>query len=280
MSMAAAALRPLFTPENRPMRIAVFASGSGGNLQAALDVEREEPNLLTVALVITDRLGIRAIDIAQRHGVDVIARDFERECGNWLYCRNDPATAARYRSNAERFHDSILAAIEERQASTGYRLDLLVLAYHRWIHGRLLAAFRDRIINQHAGDLGARDAHGMRLYRGINPVLYALRAGEMRTRTSTILVGEGHDTGEILSQGPWVDYTRDRLTRRAARIHELIQKRESDWPSLRFALCGIARGRFAISNERHQDGSRTVYYDGLPLPYQGVDLATARVPVS
>jgi phosphoribosylglycinamide formyltransferase-1 len=258
------------------MRIAVFASGGGGNLAAALNVVARRPDLVSVGAVVADRLGIHAINIAREARIPVIARDFEAACGRWCDCRDDPDASAAYRRKATAFHDAILDDLVVMERRMGWDFDLVVLSYRRWIHGALLERFRDQMINQHAGDLSVFGANG-RAYVGLDPVTVALTAGQRRTRTSTIIVTEGHDAGEILCQGPWVSYPYDSLTPQLARRHELIQKEHSDWPSLRFALTAIAEGRLALGRQAaHNDRTRRVYLDGRPLPYGGVSLEEDR----
>lgn len=259
------------------MKIIVFASGGGGNLKAAIDLSMEKPSLVEVSLVVTDRLGIQAIDIARGYHIPVIASDFEKKCGSWRECKKTPETAEAYRLCAIRYHNNILQKIISIEKKSNKPFDLVVLSYHRWIQGDLLAYFHERMINQHAGDLTVmrKDNPLTRRYVGINPVWYALKAGERKTRTSTFIVRDGEDNGEILCQGPWVYYSSSNPRIRDSAIeHELIQKRESDWPSLTFALESIAQGNFGLAtNEFHGDGRKVVYYKGKPLPYGGVDLS-------
>jgi phosphoribosylglycinamide formyltransferase 1 len=262
--------------EGRPMEVVVFASGSGGNFLAAINVSKKNPGLLNVGLLVTDRLGIKAIDIAREYNIPVIASDFEAFCGVWKECKNDSRVRKRYLNLSVDYHNNVLTKILQLEKTTGRRFDLVVLSYHRWIHGKLLDHFKDRIINQHAGDLSIMEDKGFfrRKYVGINPVLMALKEGETRTRTSTFLVGDGHDTGEILCQGPWVKYSGFYpVTKESAWEHELIQKKESDWPSLTFALNGIAMGQFSVSlRNKYPDGAREVFFKGEKLPYSGVDI--------
>lgn len=268
--------RSLYTPMmGKPMRVVLFASGGGGNLGAAIRLSDARPDLVSVALVITDRPNIPAIDLARSRRIPIFVYNFEAECGIWGKCKDNPDDSARYRAAAEAFHDSVLADIQAHENNTGVRIDLAVLSYHRWIHGSLLRYFQDRMINQHAGDLTVMsDAHPTeRRYIGINPVLAALRAGERRTRTSTFLVQDNCDGGEILCQGPWVVFDHSRVvTKETALQHEILQKRRSDWPALTYALTEIAQGNYTISNKRHTDGCRVLYYRGQALPYDGVDL--------
>lgn len=270
------AARAIYTPKpEQPMNIIVFASGGGGNLKAAINLSLKSPELLNVGLVVTDRLGIPAIDIAKDFDITVLAYDFEQTCGVWGECKDDPIKAQQYTLAAEQFHDNVLEDIKTIEAQRKQVFDLVVLSYHRWIHGKLLSHFSERIINQHAGDLSimSQQSDFIRKYIGINPVLMALNSGESRTRTSTFLVRDTHDGGEILCQGPWVDYTGTvPPTQNSAWQHEVRQKRESDWPSLTFALAGIAKGEFSLTDEEYPDGCKVVAYKNKPLPYGGVDL--------
>ncbi len=269
---------PIYTPtKGKPMNVIVFASGGGGNLKAVIDVSLMKPNLVKVGLVVTDRLGIPAIDIAKSYGIPVFAYDFEKMCGVWALCKKSKKMAHQYTVCARNFHDLVLKRIQELEKNKKDPFDLIVLSYHRWVFGNLLTYFKNRIINQHAADVTIMkdDNNKERKYIGINPVLYALEAREKRTRTSTFLVQDGYDNGEILCQGPWVEYTGIYPpSKKAAYDHELIQKKESDWPSLTFAIEGIAQGYFTYSPSiRHPDGCQTIYYKNVPLPYGGVDLS-------
>jgi hypothetical protein len=50
---------------------------------------------------------------------------------------------------------------------------------------------------------------------------------------------------------------------------EEVQKSQSDWPSLRFALAAIAVGGIAVSERRHASGARVITLFGQPLPEAG-----------
>lgn len=267
--------KPIFVPRrDRPMQVVFFASGGPGNLRAALDVADELPELIRVGLVVTDRPAIPSIELAASRGIPFITRCFEDECGRWADARGDAARESRYRAAAESFHDRMLGLIRLEEERRGAPFDLAVLAYRRWIHGSLLRYFEERMINQHPGDLSVMSADGLtRRYIGLDPVMAALSAGERRTRTSTFVVRPGPDSGEILCQGPWAEFGRQALTREAARAHENLQKEQSDWPSLKAALVGIARGAFGLALEaRHPDGNKVVIFDGVDQPYSGVGL--------
>lgn len=259
------------------MNVIVFASGGGGNLKAVIDLSIKRPSLVKVGLVVTDRLGIPAIDIAKSYDIPVYAFDFEKICGVWAQCKKTEKKARKYSECAISFHNNVLKEIKKLEIQKKESFDLVVLSYHRWIFGDLLDYFKGRIINQHAADLTVMkpEKQQERRYIGINPVLYALTNNEKRTRTSTFLVRDGYDNGEVLCQGPWVHYNGPLpATFISAHEHELVQKRESDWPSLTFAVEGIANGFFSVSNsQHHKDGCKVVFYKNRKLPYGGVDLS-------
>ena len=266
-------LKPIyvFNP-NKPMHIAAFVSGGGGNLQAELDVQKQFPNLVSVDLVIADRLGTVAIEIAKKNGIMYIEKDFEAKCGVWRDVKGDKKASQKYIESSIQFHNEILEEIIEFEERFN-EIDLAVLSYRRWIHGKLLDYFKDRMINQHAGDLTIFNNEGSRKYIGINPVYDALKKGERYTRTSTFLVNDGHDAGEILSQGPKVFFYGKEINKEIAYKHELKQKEFSDWPSIKFAIKEISLGNYSIAkNMFHRDGSRILFYKNEMLPYGGIEL--------
>lgn len=261
---------------DKPMNVAVFASGGGGNLNAVIKLSQELPQLVKVDLVVTDRIGIPAISIAKHHGIPVLAYEFEKVCGVWSQCKSDPTRSRIYTTCAKQFHDKVLSDIRIHESTQNNNIDLIVFSYHRWVFGKLLQEFKNKIINQHAADLTVFEHHpySKRKYIGINPVLYALQAGEVQTRTSTFLVQNGYDNGEILSQGPWCRFTGIKVSKETAFEHELKQKKVSDWPSLTFAVREIALGNFAFDpDDRYPDGCQSIYYKNSKLPYGGVDLS-------
>ena len=255
------------------MQVGVFVSGGSWTLRACLDTQERLPELLCISLVVSDHLHLPAIDFARSQGIAVICQDFESVCGRWRDSCGNIESQKYYRDAANLFHDRILEEIQAFEKDHA-RLDLIVLSYHRWIHGRLLDYFRDRMVNQHPGDLTVLRSDGGRALKGLRPVPTALKSGARRTRTTTMLVTDGHDDGEILCQGPWVTFDQQTLTPESAWAHERRQKQESDWPCVGFALREIALGNLGISAAlMHPEGGRVLTYGGRPLVYGGVDLA-------
>ena len=253
------------------MRVGFLASGTGANLRAALDLSQARPDLLEVVLVASDRPRCRAVAIARDEGIPVIARDFTAACGRAREATSAASRAA-YAERARRFHDALDAEILRHEGVHG-TIDLLVLAYGRWVHGALLRRFRNRMINQHPADLTELGVDGARALVGNNPVLDGLRRGVSRVRTSTFLVDAGRDTGGILAQGPWVPASGVEATQRAADALERRQKVLSDRPSLVCALSMIAIGALRLdATRRGPDGSPLFALDGLPLGFGGLDV--------
>jgi phosphoribosylglycinamide formyltransferase-1 len=249
----------------------VFASGAGGNLRAVMGLAAHRPDLITVAAMVTDRPRCAAASIADGAGIPVIARDFRAECGRASDCRSE-SQRLHYTQQAEAFHDRIDAQLLDLERANG-ALDLIVLSYGRWIHGRLLQRFAGRMINQHPGDLAQLDEFGRRALIGNDPVLAALRGGARRVRTSTFFVDAGQDSGPILCQGPVVETAGIRRERGSADSLELTMKRESDWPSVICAVTLIALNSVSINFDRRMDdGSHGVAICGVPMALGGLKL--------
>lgn len=271
--------RTIYVPDpTRPMRVAFFASGGPGNFEAALRCAHRLPDAISIALLVTDRPGIPAIDVAQRHGVPCIVRDFAKECPPWVRSDGDAEAARAYRHAAREVHDRILALVREEEERSG-RMDLAVLAYRRVIHGALFHYFTGRMINQHPADLAVLDrGTGARAYAGIRGHARALRDGCGGSRTSTILVREEVDAGEILCRGPWIPFEGDASKAGDVIAHEDLQKSASDWISLQCAIVAIAYGLLRVSEcPFHTDGNHAISLAGERLPYGGFDASEAQL---
>jgi phosphoribosylglycinamide formyltransferase 1 len=253
------------------LRVAVFVSGSGGNLQAVMRLASWRPELIAVAAVVTDRPDCGAVSVSERAGIPVISRDFRAECGRASDCRTGTELLA-YRQRAEAFHDGIDDRLARFELSDG-PIDLVILSYGRWIRGRLLDRFAGRMINQHPGDLTLLDDERNRILVGNDPVLAALRLGVSRVRTSTFLVDAGEDAGPIVCQGPAIAAAGIGVKRDDADRLEQALKRASDWPSVICAATLIAEGSVAVDLDRRlEDGSHGISICGVPMSFGGLKL--------
>jgi phosphoribosylglycinamide formyltransferase-1 len=147
-------------------RIAVLVSGSGTNLQALLDDPVIRPR---IALVLSDRAGVRALDRARDAGVEsaVIEPDGFPD-------RSD-------------FDLAVLGILGSR------RIDTLVSAgYMRLLGKPVLDVFGGRWLNIHPALLPS--------FTGMHGVRDALAYGVKVTGVTVFLVDEGVDTGPIVAQ--------------------------------------------------------------------------------
>ena len=150
------------------MRLGVLVSGRGSNLEAILDAG------LHVALVVSNRPGVRALGVAADHGVPsvVLAR------GAF------PTPDAR---------DAAIGA-----ALVGADVDLAVLAgYDRLLRPGYFAAFGGRTINIHPSLLPAHGGSGM---VGLAVHQSVLSAGDAETGVTVHEVTGDLDAGPILAQ--------------------------------------------------------------------------------
>jgi phosphoribosylglycinamide formyltransferase 1 len=263
----------LLLPDSKPpLRVAALVSGAGRNLKFLLELQQERPDLVDVVAVATENPWVPALDVAREAGLPTMAGHFEERCGRWSQCVTEQQKA-RYRQRAREFHDNLTAELIRFEQRNG-RIDLVVLAYARWIHGDFLMQFNRRIINQHPGDLTELGDDGQRLFAGPFPIEYALRAGRTRTRTSTFLVDESHDGGAILCQGPWLDWPQQKpYSRTDGDKHECQQAWLSDRPTLRWTVAALAAGRLVLDLDRRaRDGSALVSVDEVPLPLGGFQI--------
>ena len=147
-------------------RIAVLVSGSGTNLQALLDDPVLRPH---IALVLSDRPGVGALDRAREAGVE----------GAVLEPRGYP--------DRSDFDLAVLGILEDR------RIDTLVSAgYMRLLGKTVLDVYGGRWLNVHPALLPS--------FPGMHGVRDALAYGVRVTGVTVFLVDEGVDTGPIVSQ--------------------------------------------------------------------------------
>ncbi|HEY6566043.1 MAG TPA: phosphoribosylglycinamide formyltransferase [Actinomycetota bacterium] len=147
-------------------RVAVLVSGSGTNLQALLDDPVVGPR---IALVLSDRPGIRALERADSGGVPtqiIEPDDFPDRDG---------------------FYEAVAACL------LGAGIDVLVTAGYMRLLGRaVLDAYEGRWLNTHPALLPS--------FPGMHGVRDALAHGVKVTGVTVFLVDEGIDTGPIVLQ--------------------------------------------------------------------------------
>ena len=152
-------------------QIAVLVSGGGTNLQALIDAAgRGELPHGTLALVIADRPGIRAIERAEKAGIP---------CA--VIPRREPG-----------FEEKVLDALKKR------RIDMAVLAgFLGILSGDFIRAFGGPILNIHPSLIPAFCGRG---YYGLRVHQAALDYGVKVTGATVHYVNEVTDGGSIILQ--------------------------------------------------------------------------------
>ncbi|HSI99746.1 MAG TPA: phosphoribosylglycinamide formyltransferase [Patescibacteria group bacterium] len=150
------------------MRLGVLVSGRGSNLEAILAGGME------VAIVISNRAGVRALEVAAAHGVPTV-----------VLRRSDFADAAA--------RDGAIAS-----AFTEAGVELVVLAgYDQLLRPSYFAGFHGRTINIHPSLLPAHGGAGM---MGAAVHRSVLQAGDPETGVTIHEVTPELDAGPILAQ--------------------------------------------------------------------------------
>ena len=173
-----------------PARIAVFASGSGSNLQAIVDYlkERGADRAGDVVLVASDKPGAGALERARKAGI--------------------PSVVLRNTRNPD--------GVDAMEALRQHRVDFIALAgYLRLLPKELVAEFPSRIVNVHPALLPAFGGPGMygdRVHRAV------LLAGARVTGATVHYVDEEYDRGAILAQWPVPVLADDSVQSLAARV--------------------------------------------------------------
>ena len=160
------------TPSN-PVRIAVFFSGSGTGMNALFQHQMEDNCGHKSVVCVTDKEGVRGIEVATRHGIPIIQETINRQL---------PVEERR------REHElRIIKKLEE------YEIEIIVLSgYMRLLSSEFVEQFSPKIINIHPSLLPAfpgADAHTDVLASGVNV-----------SGCTVHVVDAGMDTGTILAQ--------------------------------------------------------------------------------
>ena len=151
------------------MRIAVLVSGSGTNLQAILDAVTSGALRAEVALVLSNKAGVKALERAASAGV--------------------PTVVLSHKSFASR--EAFDAEVVRELRARG--VELVVLAgFMRIVTATLLDAFPDRVVNIHPSLLPS--------FPGVDAQAQAFHAGVAVAGCTVHLVDGGMDSGAILAQ--------------------------------------------------------------------------------
>ena len=179
------------------MRLAVFASGGGSNLQAILDCGD-----FNIVLVVSNTPRAGALERARRAGVDTAVLDPAGYCGEAAYVA------------------ALIAALDDRD------VDAIALAgYLRKIPAAVVAAYRGSMVNIHPALLpafGGKGLYGRRVHEAV------IKAGVRESGATVHFVDEEYDTGPILLQDSvpvYPDDTPDSLAGRVLALEHALYPR-------------------------------------------------------
>jgi len=197
----------------QPLKIAVFASGSGSNFQALVEAIRGQGIPATVSLLVCDKPGARVVQRAESLGVPT-------------HLFNPKSYETREAYEAE---------IVDRLRAEG--VELIVLAgYMRLVTATLVEPFYGRMINIHPALLPS--------FPGVRSVRQALEYGVKLTGVTVHFVDGGMDTGPIIAQKAVEvreEDTEDSLGERVHAIeHELLPQ----------TVRWIAEGRVTLNDRK------------------------------
>ena len=150
-------------------RLVVLVSGAGTNLQALIDACADEGYGATIAAVGSDRLGIKALDRAERHGIPAFT-----------------VSVKNYQSRRD-WDEALTKHCQQVEP------DLIVSAgFMKLVGEPFLAAFGGRCVNTHPALLPS--------FPGMHGVRDALAHGVKVTGCTVFIVDAGVDAGPIVAQ--------------------------------------------------------------------------------
>lgn len=247
--------QPIYTPKDRPMRVAGFMSGSGTNIEQCINLERHLERELssrggspfTVAALFSDKETSKARTIGREHGIPTIVLDYGSFRREYLI-DHERAEKPEIRAAYDMKIVDLIAP---------YDIDFLALGgYMKIVTPQLLDRYS--AVNVHPADLRIRDEEGRPKYRGDDAVEQALRAGEKELCSTTHIVRPEVDCGEILLVSDAlpielpVDWDPDNgeLVKRVAKEHQERLKERGDWIVFPLTLQYLSQGRFFYSGKK------------------------------
>ena len=182
-------IKPLFEHTNRHMNIAVFVSGSGTNLRAICDKQKElenkgEKQFGAVKIVFTNVPNCVGTEIAKEYKIPVVSLSSKRFSEN-LNLNADSKELRRH------FDAATIKAVESI-----CKPDLIVLAgYRRKLSSLFYESYKNKIINLYPGDI-TKDY----LTAGVQAPIQALRNNEDDIKATVYLEQKDKRFGKSILQ--------------------------------------------------------------------------------
>lgn len=155
------------------LRLGVLVSGRGTNLQAIIDAIEAGTVNAEIAVVISNKPGVPALERAKRHHVSTVFLD--------------PKSVADAPDPRQAYDEKLLETLQQ------YQVQLVVLAgYMKIVTAVLIDAYESRIMNIHPALLPS--------FPGLHAQRQALEHGVKVAGCTVHFVTEGMDTGPIILQ--------------------------------------------------------------------------------
>jgi len=186
----------------KKIKLAVFASGGGTNLQAIIDNIEAGKLGACLKVVISNNSNAFALERARKHNIQAI------HLSQKMFATQDE------------FDDKLLSILQENQ------IDLVVLAgYMKILSPRVVRAYKNRMINIHPALLphfGGEGMYGIHVHKAV------INSGVKVTGVTVHLVDEIYDHGALIMQKciPVLeDDTPESLAERVLKVeHELYSQ--------------------------------------------------------
>lgn len=184
-------LMPTHTPPQRPLQLAVFASGAGSNAAQLIQHFNSSPGKATVSLIVCNKPGAGVLKIAQNKGIEVLMlekEDFFRGEG-------------------------YLQVLKSKN------IDWIILAGFLWkIPATLINHYPQKIVNIHPALLpqyGGKGMYGHHVHQAV------IENGETTSGITIHFVDELYDHGAVIFQAQCPVTPDDTPETLAQKIHQL-----------------------------------------------------------
>ena len=245
-------VKPIYVPNDEPMSVAVFLSGSGTNFIAINEEQKRlgrvgEKNYGKVDLVFTNVPNCKGAQLAQEYGIPVVNLSSKKF---FEIIDKDPNDD----ESRDSYDAAVIATIEEYCDP-----DLIVLAgYRRRLSSKFLNRYHNRIINLYPGDI-TKDY----LVRGTEAWIQALSAGEDSIKCSVYMERDNERFGSAILQSQPISL-KSFTENDKNLINEKIRE-EGEWKIFPYTIHKlIAKGCLGI------DEDDNVYLDGVKLERSGL----------
>jgi phosphoribosylamine---glycine ligase len=260
-------IRQLYVPDEEPMKVAAFMSGTGTNLRKILELqnklEQEGKELFKVVMIFSDNGDesvCNAKKIAEENKIAYYGRDIkEYYRGKGFTSRKDLKVREEYDSETAkllRIHDVDIVAL---------------CGYMSIVTGPVIDDFLT--VNVHPADLRVKDANGNRKYSGCigsDCTKLAIVKGDEEVRSTTHIVRTEVDEGPILLVSAPVklnDFSSSSAeeVEEAAHAYQDKLKEDGDWKIYPETIRMLAEGKFFIDDKNVVSVGGEVLAEGLVM---------------